>query len=392
MTVGMCRKPCIFVSSTCYDLSQVRYDIKSFIENDIGYEAVLSEFQSFPLDPSIGTIENCLRVVQERADIFVLVLGGRYGHETDSGKSVTNLEYIHAQAKNIPIYVFVSKTVLTAINIWKENLDADFSTIVDTTKIFEFVEQLRSQDNVWVYPFEFAHDIIQVLKQQFGYLFYDSLQYRKQIASAGLSDTLNQLKGNSLKTVLEKPTAWEYILFGSVLQDGIDSCKNIKMDYTYNIHIGKRKKIQDVHELAEWLKEKTSELGMLSNTLASLFNVALSEAVGPDGKPGNAEHIIYVALNVIKTYKAIIEWAIEFDKISVEDTYNAVLVAARKFSATVIEDIEEYCIRYNKTLAEALILPINEEKPIHLDLSLTLRGLNLEEFNNEIERLEKLIH
>ena len=44
-------KPVVFVSSTCFDLSQVRADLKEFIEDDCGFEPMLSDFNSFPIDP-----------------------------------------------------------------------------------------------------------------------------------------------------------------------------------------------------------------------------------------------------------------------------------------------------------------------------------------------------
>ncbi len=105
------RKPTVFISSTCYDLKQIRDDLKNIIEKDLGLEALLSEYKSFPLDPSLGTVENCLRAVQERADILVLIVGTRYGAITDSGKSVTNLEYLRAKEKGIPIYAFVDRKI-----------------------------------------------------------------------------------------------------------------------------------------------------------------------------------------------------------------------------------------------------------------------------------------
>ena len=37
---GEARKPSIFVSSTCYDLKQIRQDIREFIEADLGYDIV----------------------------------------------------------------------------------------------------------------------------------------------------------------------------------------------------------------------------------------------------------------------------------------------------------------------------------------------------------------
>ena len=37
------KTPSVFVSSTCYDLKQIREDMKEFIENNYGFAAILSE-------------------------------------------------------------------------------------------------------------------------------------------------------------------------------------------------------------------------------------------------------------------------------------------------------------------------------------------------------------
>lgn len=175
------RTPAVFVSSTCYDLKQIRNDIRDFISDHLGYEAILSEFDSFPLEPEITAVENCIRAVKQRADIFCLIIGGRYGSIANSGKSITNLEYINAKAKGIPIYVFVEKSILTILPVWEKNRDADFSDVVDNSKLFEFVSELRGKENIWVYGFENAQDIIRALRRQLGYLFYDSIKIRGKI-------------------------------------------------------------------------------------------------------------------------------------------------------------------------------------------------------------------
>jgi hypothetical protein len=163
------RIPSVFVSSTSYDLDQMRADLKEFIER-LGYDAVLSEYSSFPIDPDLKTVENCLRAVDRRADIFVLVVGGRYGSQTDEGKSITNLEYLRARFKEIPIYVFVTKSILHILPVWKNNPDADFKSVVDSPKLFKFIDELMNSEKVWVYPFERVQDIIGVLKTQLAYL------------------------------------------------------------------------------------------------------------------------------------------------------------------------------------------------------------------------------
>ncbi len=111
--MSIAHPPSVFVSSTCYDLAQVRQNLNSFFKS-LGVLPILSEFESFPVNPGLGAVENCLAGVKEKADIFVLVVGARYGSETESGKFVTNLEYLEAKVKGIPRYVFVQKPIFTA--------------------------------------------------------------------------------------------------------------------------------------------------------------------------------------------------------------------------------------------------------------------------------------
>ena len=105
-------KPVVFVSSTCYDLSQVREDLKDFISDNYGFEPMLSEFDSFPVDPCIGTFENCLSNVDNYADIFVLVIGNRYGYVTEAGKSIqTSNTYMQRQRESLFLYLSVNKCI-----------------------------------------------------------------------------------------------------------------------------------------------------------------------------------------------------------------------------------------------------------------------------------------
>ena len=57
--------PGVFISSTFYDLIQVRADLVGFVEGQLGYRPLASELPSFPVDPSADTIENCRRRVDE---------------------------------------------------------------------------------------------------------------------------------------------------------------------------------------------------------------------------------------------------------------------------------------------------------------------------------------
>ena len=66
----------------------------------------------------------------------------------NNGKSITNLEYLHAKEKGIPTYVFVDKQLHDNMRIWRSNKDAIFSTVVDNPKIYEFVSGIYDESNL----------------------------------------------------------------------------------------------------------------------------------------------------------------------------------------------------------------------------------------------------
>ena len=134
------RPPNVFISSTMYDLRELRAQLRQFVEG-LGWRPVMSEHDSFPINPDQSTVENSRRNVRENADIFVMVVGARYGSvDADADKSVTNLEFVEARARGTPAYVFVSRDVLAQLEVWQTNPEADYSSVVDTPRVFEFIE------------------------------------------------------------------------------------------------------------------------------------------------------------------------------------------------------------------------------------------------------------
>jgi hypothetical protein len=86
------------VSSTFYDLRQIRSDIYDFVTGDLGYECLMSEMPSFPVDPDLDTVANCRIRVEDNADMLVLIVGGRYGAVDPSWQCPlrTSNTYLHA--------------------------------------------------------------------------------------------------------------------------------------------------------------------------------------------------------------------------------------------------------------------------------------------------------
>jgi hypothetical protein len=388
--MSIAHPPSVFVSSTCYDLAQVRQDLNLFFKS-MGMLPILSETSSFPVNPGIGAIENCLAGVKEKADIFVLVVGARYGSETENGKSVTNLEYLEAKVKGIPRYVFIQKPILTTLPIWQKNRSADFSGFVDSSKLFEFVESLRSpKEKNWVFPFESAQDITETLRAQLAYLFMDALTIWAKVQGSGLSDALLQdLSGSALLFAVHKPFAWEHRLFSQVLCDEMSQVASIKKDLKYGLALGNAVRLGSPCEVKEWAMMKCGEIQLFMKSAESLVNTALPKALGPRGELGDIGEIVYVAKRLAKVYLRILEWTIEFRHIQVENKFRRLLELISQMSHNAIKEIEAFAIDSSQQINGVVRRYEESKQPQSIEIKCTLTCPDVTELNDEILRLKK---
>lgn len=380
------KKPTVFISSTCYDLSNIRSQLKDMLEKEIGLEALLSEYPSFPINPTIGTVDNCLRNVKERADIFVLIIGKRYGNTTDNGRSITNLEYLSAKELNIPIYVFVHKDVMDNLYFWKKDKDKDFSSIVENVKVFDFVEEVRDIDKKWVQEYESENEILNYLKLQLMYLFNDSIRKRQEIIESNISQkVLENSSSIALNIILEKPRGWEYKFFFQILKEKIDLNEDAKRDFEYKVYIEKNTELDSIEDVIEWVIYKVDKFSDYITSLEYLMNEGIEKALNKPGEPADLEFLIYIADRLALIYLEIIKWKIDLDSSRIpEETHNLVKELYR-VSDSPIEDIESYIVKSIEILKN---LPSEIPEGETINLSLILKEFEVETINREIERLE----
>ena len=380
------RVPAVFVSSTCYDLSQVRANLREFIEH-LGYEPVLSEYESFPVDSHEGTIDNCLNAVEAKADVFVLVVGNRYGSLGLDGQSVTNMEYLKAKAKGIPIYVFVLKKVYSLLPVWRDNPDGNFSSAVESNKVLAFIDDLTKSSH-WIYPFETANDITSALRIQFAYQHLQGLELVRKFSGAKVPDILKTVSPNAFKLAMEKPIAWEGRLFSQVACDEIAAAADLRRDLTYGISFEIGEVFDDFPSFNSWIRKKLNEFTQIANSLDAIGNKSLQDAMGQPGEPGDIEHLVYTARRFVDIYKSAIRWAIRLRSASIDESCQEIIEIIIGFATLLLEDVEAFAREMQDKIARGLERYYDPSRPtnerILIDLNLTMRSPDLSTFDRAI--------
>lgn len=215
-------KPRVFVSSTYIDLKHARRHIEGFIKS-IGYDTVLFESGDITFRHDQTIDDSCYAEI-DNCHMLVLIIGGKYGSPTSETSlteenseqevkfynSITKKEYETAREKNIPIFIFVEKGVLSEYQTFKKNRDLKGITYahVDNVNIFLLLDDILNQSmNNYVKSFENFEEITSWLKDQWAGMFADFLN--KNNSDNSLLSLRNQISElneitSSLKTYNEK--------------------------------------------------------------------------------------------------------------------------------------------------------------------------------------------
>jgi hypothetical protein len=375
------RKPGIFVSSTFYDLRQIRADLHDFIEGDLDYRSLISELASFPVDPDADTIENSKKQVQDNADILVLIIGSRYGYiPDDQEKSITNMEYEVARAKGIPIYAFIEKSIISTLPTWRDNPDADFSSVVDTTNLFSFVDQVRSSDRVWTYGFESAQEIVNILRNQFAYLMHRGLEIQSKLKVD--TKKYSDLSGESLKIAIEKEIGWQGYLFSTLVDEELSKYSDLRKVYKLGVHFGVGERVPESDSFV-WMRAKVDEATRLASGINKLINISLNESIGSLDIQG----IAYSAREIGRAYLESIEWALRIRKAFLDEDLNQLQNELSKLTTDIIEQIEKFPNRLTLAIDDAIAKSTDDEITINIEFVISVS--NAENFSRELDNVKE---
>lgn len=172
-------KPRVFISSTFYDLKQIRSDLFRFVE-EMGYEPVDHDQGQIPYSTELALEEYCYKEI-EHVDILVSIIGSRFGSESASNpkKSISQIELTTALKRHKQVYIFIDKNVLSEYETYLFNKDVEGfkPRHASNIEIYKFIEEIKSHShNNQIYSFDSAADISRYLKTQWAGLFQRFLQ------------------------------------------------------------------------------------------------------------------------------------------------------------------------------------------------------------------------
>lgn len=206
-------KPRVFISSTYYDLKHIRASIEQFVES-LGFDAILSERGDIAYLPDAPLDDSCYREAAT-ADIFVVIIGGRYGSAASGENSqldfdsITRREFEHAQNSNVPTFILIDSNVYAEYQTYllNRNIESIEYAHVDSIGVFKFVEFSMSKNkNNPIFAFDRSTQITNWLRDQWAGLFRELLQAKSQQQQLlALSAQVNELKSlnGTLATYLE---------------------------------------------------------------------------------------------------------------------------------------------------------------------------------------------
>ena len=379
------RSPNVFISSTMYDLRELRAQIGEFVEG-LGWNPVMSEYDSFPIDPDRSTIENSRRNVRENADILVMVVGARYGSiDAAADKSVTNLEFVEAQARGLPTYVFVSRDVLAQMRVWEAAPDADYSSIVDSPRVFEFIESFRGGGETWTFEFSTAQEIVSTLRQQFAYLALNGIELRQM--AHGQGHLLEDLDGDALMLALRRDENWEARLFATVLEADLDRRVTLRREIEHRLAGDHPAVFIGILDLPSWMEDRMVEFRRLVLTATAVLNDYLARAFEEEEAGKRAHEIAAAARRLAQVWEDAAQWTLRCRSVRVDEQAQRLIALLSDANENILDEIWEYGHSMLPRIDEA-IAAADDGETVIVELTLTLTA-DVDDLIEEIGRLER---
>lgn len=148
----------IFLSSTCYDLKDLRAEVEAFLINK-GHELLLSDRENFPVTLDVHRHDVCINNVS-KCDLLILVVDSRFGapYYKNNDISITWAEFNAALNAGKKIMPFVRREIFNERRTCNHNLKLgnNFSpAFAEDIRVFKLIDEIQKHEGgYWIEQFD----------------------------------------------------------------------------------------------------------------------------------------------------------------------------------------------------------------------------------------------
>ena len=266
----------VFVSSTCYDLLDLRAELVDFL-NQCGFAAVKASddiYSDFVVNDDVNSIESCLSNVRA-SDAVVCIIDRRYGRPLPIGRykglSATHAEIEHAREHHIPVLVFVRDKAINDFDVLRNNSEETKTLWVSERDSDQKHRWIRFVDAQKALPPDGEHD-----RSNWFYSFQTSVDLKRMVAHrllqkfplAAASRALDPERLVRMTFIWSRRRDAETI-YGHFCNAGIGSALNLQYGVTtasLQAAIGQSQYLGALAEKAETLTHDRKDLALRSHT------------------------------------------------------------------------------------------------------------------------------
>jgi hypothetical protein len=354
----------------------------------MGHIPVMSEFTSFRVDPRLETVENCRNNVEQNADLFVLIIGGKRGSlDTTAHKSIVNLEYEAACLSGLDIIVFVEAAVMALLPVWQNNNEGSFAPVVDSNEVFTFIASIRDEQR-WTYTFTREVEIFDVLKIQIS----GQLRYLLESRRKGHLNELELYRNETSEAqrlVRKREPFWEYLVTAELLEARLAKAKKEFGLIQAGCVLGPHSTLNGLAYLA-WVTDKFPEMTGTVHRLAYVFETEVMQAWGPPGISGKPREILEASDHVGRILQALVLLEDQIFRTHGPDATASVRAVMLGITQEVSEVVTEAVSSLREYIATAKSLK-PDAQPMVVKIALNFRFTKADAFAEALKEIKAKI-
>lgn len=376
----------VFISSTCKDLYKDRLVLKCEIEN-LGHNAILSESFTFPIDPSKNTIDNCIDIVRNEADVFILIIKDKYGYTVPrTGRSITHMELQTALDKGIPIYTFTYSETLRQ----KVLLEGQLNDGSEFMKVCKFIDEVRQERSLWNFEYNNVDGLVDTLKVQLSNLLKHSLKVRNKVDSIDKQWVFPHISSEVYRLLVYKEKNYVEKFFFQVMKDEMDRYTDLRLDYNYSMLVDLEYTHKRPSEFARWFDEIWREIYFYIKS-----NERLEEVFIAAYKEDNTDfrQLYYVAKRFADRYADMLRLGLHLKTVSVYPDFADMQKKILRIIDQSIEQFSSLPQRAIDRIEQNIALEIEKHSVIdgYIDFPdiLTIDEKELNEISSELHMIKE---